>query len=157
MNVNIELVAALLVFGLIALASRQIGDFFRHIHLPLVTGFLLTGILAGPSVLAVVSAGSLERLHFLDQIALGFIGFAAGGALYLREYKGRFRSIRWVTLGLVVSTFTLSALMVLLLADAIPFLETMPAPASLARRERKGQVVAGQQQDALHDPVSWNG
>ncbi len=132
MNVNIELVAALLVFGLIALASRQIGDFFRHIHLPLVTGFLLTGILAGPSVLAVVSAGSLERLHFLDQIALGFIGFAAGGALYLREYKGRFRSIRWVTLGLVVSTFTLSALMVLLLADAIPFLETMPAPASLA-------------------------
>jgi len=132
MTVNIQLVAALLVFGLIALASRQIGDFFRRIHLPLVTGFLLTGIVAGPSVLAVVSAGSLERLHFLDQIALGFIGFVAGGALHLSEYKGRFRSIRWVTLGLVVSTFTLSALMVLWLADAIPFLETMPAHSSLA-------------------------
>ena len=132
MTVNTQLVAALLVFGLIALASRQIGDFFRRVHLPLVSGFLLTGMVAGPYVLAVVSAGSLQRLHFLDQIALGFIGFAAGAALHLREFKGRFRSIRWVTLGLVVFTFTLSALMVLWLADAIPFLETMPAPSSLA-------------------------
>ena len=127
MTVNIQLVAALLVFGLIALASRQIGDFFRRIHLPLVTGFLLTGMVAGPSVLAVVSAEALQRLHFLDQIALGFIGFAAGGALHLSEFQGRFRSIRWVTLGQVVFTFTLSAFMVLQLADAIPFLETMPA------------------------------
>ena len=38
------------VFGLIALASRQIGTFFTRIHFPLVTGFLLTGILAGPHV-----------------------------------------------------------------------------------------------------------
>ncbi len=132
MTENIELVAALLVFGLIALASRQIGDFFRRIHLPLVTGFLLTGMVAGPSVLAVVSAETLQRLHFLDQIALGFIGFTAGGALHLREFQGRFRSIRWVTLGQVVFTFTLSAFMVLQLADAIPFLETTPAPSSLA-------------------------
>ena len=83
-------------------------------------------------MLAVVSAEALQRLHFLDQIALGFIGFTAGGALHLSEFQGRFRSIRWVTLGQVVFTFTLSAFMVLQLADAIPFLETMPAPSSLA-------------------------
>ena len=88
-----QLVAALLVFSLIALASRQIGDFFTRIHLPLVTGFLLTGMLAGPYVLEVVSAGTLARVQFLDQIALGFIGFAAGMELHLREFRSRFRSI----------------------------------------------------------------
>ncbi len=56
MPLDTQLVAALLVFGLIALASRQIGAFFTRIHFPLVTGFLLTGILAGPHVLQVVSA-----------------------------------------------------------------------------------------------------
>ena len=129
MHLDTQLVAALLVFGLIALASRQIGTFFTRIHFPLVTGFLLTGILAGPHVLQVVSTGSLERVHFLDQIALGFIGFAAGAHLYLPEFKSRFRTIRWVTLGLVVSTYTLSTLAVYMLAGAIPFMATLPAPA----------------------------
>ncbi len=132
MHLDTQLVAALLVFGLIALASRQIGAFFTRIHFPLVTGFLLTGILAGPHVLQVVSAGSLARVHFLDQIALGFIGFAAGTHLYLPELKSRFRTIRWVTLGQVVFTYTLSTLALFLLADAIPFMETLPAPARLA-------------------------
>ena len=127
-----QLVAALLVFSLIALASRQIGDFFTRIHLPLVTGFLLTGMLAGPYVLEVVSAGTLVRVQFLDQIALGFIGFAAGMELHLREFRSRFRSISWVTLALVVSTFVLSVVAVVLLSDAIPFMEMMPAPERLA-------------------------
>lgn len=38
---------ALLVFSLIALASRQIENFFARIYFPLVTGFLLTGMLVG--------------------------------------------------------------------------------------------------------------
>ncbi len=56
MPFDVQLVAALLVFSLIALASRQIGDFFARIHLSLVTGFLLTGMVAGSYVLEVVSA-----------------------------------------------------------------------------------------------------
>ncbi len=132
MALDTQLVAALLVFGLIAIASRQIGAFFTRIHFPLVTGFLLTGIVAGPYVLEVVSAGSLARVHFLDQIALGFIGFAAGAHLYLPELKSRFRTIRWVTLGQLVFTYTLSSLALFLLADAIPFMATLPTPARLA-------------------------
>ena len=132
MPFDVQLVAALLVFSLIALASRQIGDFFARIHLPLVTGFLLTGMVAGPYVLEVVSAGTLVRVQFLDQIALGFIGFAAGAELHLREFRNRFRTITWVTLGLVASTFVLSALAIVLLSDAIPFMEMMPGPERLA-------------------------
>lgn len=124
--------AALLVFGLIALASRQIGDFFARIHLPLVTGFLLTGMVAGPYVLEVVSAGTLLRIQFLDHIALGFIGFSAGMELHLSEFKSRLRIIGWVTLGLAVSTFVLSVLAVVLVFDAIPFMETMPVAERLA-------------------------
>ena len=35
-------------FVLIALASKQIGHFFTQVKFPLITGFLVTGILAGP-------------------------------------------------------------------------------------------------------------
>jgi Trk K+ transport system NAD-binding subunit/Kef-type K+ transport system membrane component KefB len=50
----------------------------------------------------------------------------------LPELKSRFRTIRWVTLGQLVFTYTLSSLALFLLADAIPFMATLPAPARLA-------------------------
>ena len=44
-------------FGLVSIASDRIGTFFREHRLPLVTGFLFTGGLAGPCVVLVVGYG----------------------------------------------------------------------------------------------------
>ncbi len=141
MILNAQLVTALLVVGLIALASRQIGDFFSRIHLPLVTGFLLTGMMAGPYVLDIVSAGTLVRVQFLDEVALGFIGFAAGMELHLSEFRSRFRIIGWVTLSLVASTFVIAVVAIVLLSDAIPFMEMMPVTERLAVALLAGAIL----------------
>jgi Trk K+ transport system NAD-binding subunit/Kef-type K+ transport system membrane component KefB len=118
-------VAALVGFALVALASRQLGQVAARFRLPLITGFLLTGIVAGPYVTGLISPHTAERLRFVDQISLAFIAFAAGAEIYGRSLKGRWRSIGWVTGGLVGVTLAVGGSGFYLLSARIPFLQTM--------------------------------
>lgn len=104
------LLTGLLAFGLIVLAALRVGGAFARSRLPLITGFLVTGALAGPSVLGMIPAEALPKLRLVDQIALAFIGFAAGGELHLKELRGRLRAIVLTTGGQVTATFVLGAL-----------------------------------------------
>ena len=113
-------------FAVIALASKQIGHYLVRTSLPLITGFLLTGILAGPHSLNLISSQAVASLRFVDEISLAFIAFAAGNALYIQELKSRFKSIQWVTIGLVVSTLVICGPAMLMLSDYVPFIQTMP-------------------------------
>ena len=72
-------------FTVIALASKQIGEFFTKARLPLISGFLFTGILAGPYVLGLISVEATQNLGFIDELSLAFIAFAAGSELYLKR------------------------------------------------------------------------
>jgi len=119
-------------FLLIALSARQIGYYFTLARLPLISGFLVTGVLAGPFVLDLIPAEAVRKLHFIDQFSLAFIAFAAGSELYLKELKKGFVSITWVTLGIVAGTFPLGCAAVLLLADYIPFMQGMSLTGRLA-------------------------
>ncbi|MCB0125457.1 MAG: hypothetical protein KDE58_24555, partial [Caldilineaceae bacterium] len=60
-----------LVFALIALASERIGYYLQRLKLPLISGFLLTGLIAGPYILDLIHADYTEKLLFLDDISLG--------------------------------------------------------------------------------------
>ncbi len=114
-------------FLIIVLASRQIGSSFARLRLPLISGFLCTGILAGPYVLALIPASAIDRLRFVDEIALAFIAFAAGSELFVRQLRNRLKSIRYTTACLVAGTFCLGSLGFFLLSEVIPFARQMPA------------------------------
>ncbi len=114
-------------FALVAIAAARVGDWSRRLRLPLITGFLATGILAGPYALDLISHDAVRSLSFIDQISLAIIAFAAGNELYLKELRSRMRAIVWVTLAQLVTTFVVSVTAVLLLADLIPFLAPMPS------------------------------
>ena len=113
-------------FAIVAFASRQVGDFFARGKLPLITGFLFTGIAAGPYVLNIIPTAAIGKLRFVDELSLAFIAFAAGSELVVRQIKSRFKAIRYTTFGLVLSTFTLGSLAFFLLSEFIPFTQTMP-------------------------------
>ena len=119
-------------FVLIALASKQIGQFFAKAKLPLISGFLFAGIIAGPFGLDLISAEATKNLRFVDDFSLAFIAFAAGSNLYLKELHSRFKSITRVTVGLVVVTFSLGSLALFLLADFVPFMQTMSPSTKVA-------------------------
>jgi Trk K+ transport system NAD-binding subunit/Kef-type K+ transport system membrane component KefB len=137
-----DLFFILAAFGIVALASRQIGEFFTKLRLPLITGYLFTGLLVGPFVLGFASEASLERLRFIDEISLAFIAFAAGSELYLPELRGRLRSISLVTAGLVITTVIMVVTAVWFLADSIPFMQTLGGNGRFAVALLAGAILA---------------
>ena len=126
---------------IVALAARQISLLFVKVKLPLITGFLFVGILCGPFVLNFMTVSSIKSLRFLDQIALAFIAFAAGGELYLKELNSRLNSIKWTTIGLVVGTFILGSFSFFMLANYIPFLKGVPLEGRIAISILGGSIL----------------
>lgn len=119
-------------FGLIAMAARQMGYGVMKTGLPLISGFLLTGILAGPYALGLISKEAVAGLGYIDEISLGFIAFAAGGELYVKELKQRLKSIAWITAGLVLTTFVLTSFVLFLLSDYLAFMDSLSTQAKVA-------------------------
>ena len=128
-------------FLIIVLASEKIGAYFARIRLPLISGFLFAGVLAGPFVLDLITAEAIESLRFLEETALAFIAFVAGSELYLNELRDRFKSIKWVTAGLILATFTLGTLAVFLLSDLIPFAAQFPVSYRVAIAILAGSIL----------------
>ena len=105
---------------------------FQKVGLPLITGMLLIGIIAGPFVLHMFPKGAHQNLDFINDIALAFIAFAAGSELYLKEIRNRIRQIAWITFGQLVVTFLLSASIVYFISNQITFMSVLPQKTKLA-------------------------
>ncbi|MCR5829774.1 MAG: cation:proton antiporter [Lachnospiraceae bacterium] len=80
MNIYISLAIALAF----ALASSKLMKFLK---LPNVTGYLIAGLIAGPYVLGIIDAGTVESLGIIPEVALGFIAFSIGAEFRLSYLK----------------------------------------------------------------------
>ena len=119
---NSQLIALIAGFLIIAIAADRIARVFQKINLPLITGVIITGILAGPYILNLIPIEAGMQLTFINETALAFIAFAAGAELYLRELQDRIKSIKWNTFGQLVVTFVLGTVLLVLVSEYIPFL-----------------------------------
>ena len=90
--------------GLILLMALLAGSLARALRIPEVTGFILAGVVVGPSLLGWVSSRNLETLHVMSQAALGMILFSVGSALDLSRYRHLGR--RMVTIAAVEAAVT---------------------------------------------------
>lgn len=122
---NKELILIIGGFLVIAIAANQIAKAFQRIRLPLITGLIFTGILAGPYIIGLIPITAKANLHFINEMALAYIAFAAGAELYLRELRSRISSIKWNTFGQLVVTFVLGTILVYLLSDYIPYMSDL--------------------------------
>lgn len=120
-----HLLITLVSFAFIALAAGEIGQTITRVRMPLITGYLLAGAIAGPFVLDIMHTDVLETLRFVDEMALAFIAFAAGSELYLPELRNRVGSIAWITVGQLVATMLGGTVAFLMLAEHIPFMEEL--------------------------------
>ncbi len=140
---DIEFLAfSLASFLFVALASIQIGRFGTRFHLPLISGYLLAGILAGPFFFQYIEMINIEALLFLDETALAFIAFAAGSEMALDELRGRYRSIGWNTLTQIVAVYVICGAVIFLLADSIPFMRDLSPAGRLAAAILGGTILA---------------
>ncbi len=113
-------------FFIVSIAAFQIAKFLqKKIHFPLITGLILTGILAGSSFLGFIPDHALPKLNFLNEIALAIIAFSAGAELHLEELRSRLNSIKWMSIAQLLITFIVSSIFVFFIAGHIPFMNGM--------------------------------
>lgn len=119
-------------FLLIALAAQQIGKFFSTYGLPYITGYLLTGMIAGPFILGFLPTGATDDLRLIDDISLAVIAFIAGSELYLPELKDRLRSILLNMGGVVLAGLLLIGITLFFLTTLIPFTQDLSTTSRIA-------------------------
>jgi Kef-type K+ transport system membrane component KefB len=78
---------ALLAFGFLILAAYTVGEIVNGIGLPKLVGYLLAGIVFGPSALHTVSYDVILRLNPVNELAVSLIAFLAGAELKWSEVK----------------------------------------------------------------------
>jgi len=117
-----KFIVLLIGFGIVAIAGNQIAKVFQKLKFPLITGLIITGIIAGSSLLKFIPAKELPELSFLNDLALAIIAFSAGSELYLKELRSRINSIKWMTIGQLTITFVLSSVVIFYASDYIPFM-----------------------------------
>ena len=126
------LLVFLIGFFIIAIAANEIAKVFQKIKSPLITGLIITGIIAGSSVLNFITTEAVEKLNFLNEIALSIIAFSAGSELYLKDLRSRMKSIKWMTIGQLVITFVISSVVIYFVANQIPFMANFSSKEKIA-------------------------
>jgi Kef-type K+ transport system membrane component KefB len=97
----------LAVIGLIIAVSFLGSKLFQRFGIPQVVGFIVIGVILGPSALNIVPLELSSELIFISEIALGLIGFDIGSHLLLGELRRLGRSILFIVLFEAVGTFLL--------------------------------------------------
>jgi Trk K+ transport system NAD-binding subunit/Kef-type K+ transport system membrane component KefB len=146
----VELVKALMSFTLLALAAREVGRGLRWVGLPLLSGFLFAGIVAGPHSLGFLEVAEVDRLRFIDQFSLAFIAFAAGGELELVALRSSLGSIVAIIIGSTCVVLTLGALAFYLLADLMPFMHSMAAGSIIAVALLGGTIMVARSPSSVY-------
>ncbi|MEX2670794.1 MAG: cation:proton antiporter [Phycisphaeraceae bacterium] len=120
---------SILAVGLLMLAAWLTGRLFDRIALPKISGYLVAGIVLGPSIAALVALNVLPRLQFASDLAIALIALTAGGEIKLGWLRQRAAQL---SILLVVDTlFTLAAAITVMVLAApwIPFMQDEPTTA----------------------------
>jgi Kef-type K+ transport system membrane component KefB len=83
--------------GLILLFALLVGHIVKVAKVPEVTGYLVAGMLVGPSVLGWVSHENLQALHVFSEVGLGLILFSIGGVFEFSRMRRIGRRLLLIT------------------------------------------------------------
>ena len=87
----------LLSLGVAILIGLVFNRLVKLLGLPNVTGYLVAGVLLGPSFFQVIPASWISSLTLLVNVALGFIAFSIGGEFRISKIKTIGKSVLIIT------------------------------------------------------------
>ena len=77
----------LFYIGIIIVSGLVFGKLVSYLKLPRVTGYLIAGILIGPSILGIIPKDTVSSLGVISDVALGIISFGIGSELNFNNLK----------------------------------------------------------------------
>ena len=122
----------IIALGILLMAGFAGGKVSYAARLPSVTGYILAGLLLGPSLLDLITPETVEKLEFINSLALSLIAISVGGKLDLKELAGGFKTILSVSIiqTVLVGVGTFAALAVLGINPALALLLAVTALAT---------------------------
>ncbi|TVQ31888.1 MAG: hypothetical protein EA376_07835 [Phycisphaeraceae bacterium] len=79
--------------GLLLLGSWLFGRLFKAAGLPKISGYLVFGLIVGPSALAMVSREHVLHLGLVNDLAIALIALTAGGEMHLSFLRKHYRTV----------------------------------------------------------------
>lgn len=139
---------SILSLGFILLAGLFAAKLIRRLKIPIITAYLLLGILIGPSLLNMVSKGILDASGLISNVVLGFIAFSLGQNFSIVTFRRIGRPVLWISIleaagAWILVTFTFWIILkqpfyIALLFGAISS-ATAPAATMMVIREYKAK------------------
>ena len=80
-------ISALTLLGAATILGFYMGHVAQRVKLPSLIGYMVFGVILGPSILNLFDEPTMGDLSFLTQIALGFVAFTIGSELSLSSLK----------------------------------------------------------------------
>jgi Kef-type K+ transport system membrane component KefB len=150
-----------LTLGILLFAGFLMGKVAERARLPAITGYIIAGLLAGPSVLGVVSEEVGDSLAGITHVALGLIALTIGGEFSFARVKRTGTNIIVLTLFEALFAFAMVAGVMRALGVATPIslllgsiaAATAPAATVVIIRELKAR---GEFIDYLYGVVAFD-
>lgn len=108
------------LLGVVAIAGYYFGRAARLARLPSLIGFMILGVLLGPSLAGFFHEGNLASLSFITEIALGFVAFSIGAELSMSSLRQLGGGIVAIILAESFGAFLVVASAVYLLTRSLP-------------------------------------
>ena len=119
---------SLLTFGFLILAAYTSGELAISARLPRIVGYLVAGIVFGPSALDIVNVEAARELAPVSSLAIALIAFLAGAELRWSELRERGRAIALILTSELSITFVALTALLIALRHHVPFLQSTPTP-----------------------------
>jgi len=104
-----------LYVAILLLVGMAGGKIASKVGLPTVSGYILLGLLLGPSVFNFITSEVYYNLSFVNELALGMLAISVGTELHYRVFKAFGKNLVTISLGNAVLTVTLVTLLTWLL------------------------------------------
>lgn len=79
--------STLLQLAVMIFTGMAFGRLAKLVRLPNVTGYLVGGLIIGPSVLNLIPADAIAHMTIISDVALGFIAFSIGNEFKISYFK----------------------------------------------------------------------
>ncbi|MDA0329452.1 MAG: cation:proton antiporter [Gemmatimonadetes bacterium] len=118
--------------GFVLLAASVAGSLATEVGLPRITGFIVIGMVLGPSALELLPQVAVDDLRLIDLFALALIAMLAGGELKVGALRPQAKLIVVTTLMITGIVWIGMAAALVVISPFVPFLAELPFQGVLA-------------------------